>query len=129
MYMHPLFVVLCICHLSITSIWRSKSFEEYFKKKEEEEEEEKAPEKKKEKKKKEEKEKKKEVPPRFELGLLDSKSKVLTVTPRNRRWWKRNSNLLFKSPLKKYSVQLFFSVLLVCLHVACGFKKYQKLKT
>jgi hypothetical protein len=25
-----------------------------------------------------------QVPPRFELGLLDSESRVLTVTPRNR---------------------------------------------
>ena len=30
------------------------------------------------------KEKKKEVPPRLELGSLDSKSKVLTITPWDR---------------------------------------------
>ena len=29
-------------------------------------------------------EKNTKVPPRFELGLLDSESRVLTVTPRNR---------------------------------------------
>ena len=34
--------------------------------------------------KKKKKKKKREVSPRFELGLLDSESRVLTVTPRNR---------------------------------------------
>lgn len=42
--------------------------------------------------------KKKEVPPRLELGSLDSKSKVLTITPRDRGLAERhkysNKNLI-----------------------------------
>ena len=37
------------------------------------------------KKKKKSKKEEKQVPPRFELGLSDSESEVLTVTPRNPR--------------------------------------------
>ena len=58
-------------------------------------------------------------PPRFELGLLDSKSKVLTVTP-----WELCRREGFEPPLqvKKY---LRFTIKLAAISTACGIRTHE----
>ncbi len=54
---------------------------------------------------------KKKVLPRFELGLLDSKSKVLTITPQDRVVYLRSKNNNCLSNLQNPFIFLFYFIL------------------